>query len=58
MGQFMIVAIACIGILWNIDPALRPILDVVIWLIAVGVMLALGARCDNWLRRLAQRPRR
>ena len=58
MERLFITLIAAVGTVWKIDPATRPLLDVVIWLLCVVLALVLGARFDAWLDRLARRPRR
>ena len=51
MLQLMIVVLAALGVAWNIDPLLRPYVNVAIWALCAGIMLVMGARFDAWLRR-------
>jgi hypothetical protein len=56
MLQLAIVFIAILGIAWNIDPLLRPYVNVAVWVLCTGIMLMMGARFDGWLRRWEARP--
>jgi hypothetical protein len=56
MLQLAIIALAVLGIAWNIDPLLRPYVNVAVWSICAGIMLVMGARFDGWLRRWEAKP--
>jgi hypothetical protein len=56
MQNLMIIGLAILGMIWNVDPVARPYIDVAIWALAASLMFALGAPFDDWLRRLAARP--
>lgn len=56
MQNLMIIGLAVMGMIWNVDPAARPYIDVAIWILAASFMFSLGRRFDDWLRRLAARP--
>jgi len=52
----VIVVLAVLGMIWNVDPLLRPYVDVAIWLLCAGIMFTMGARFDNVLRRWEAKP--
>ena len=56
MQNLMIIGLAIMGMIWNVDPVARPYIDVAIWVLAASLMFTLGAQFDDWLRRLAARP--
>lgn len=58
MDKLIIAALAAVGTIWRIDPATRPVLDVVMWLFCVALALTLGARFNAWLEDLARQPPR
>lgn len=56
MQNLMIIGLAVMGMIWNVDPAARPYVDVAIWVLAASFMFSLGRRFDGWLHRMAARP--
>jgi hypothetical protein len=56
MDRVCIVLLAAAGVVWNVDPMLRPYIDVAMWTLFAGLMFTLGARLDDWLCHLAARP--
>jgi len=56
MLQLAIIFIAVLGVAWNIDPLLRPYVNVAIWLLCACIMFTMGVRFDGWLRRWEARP--
>lgn len=58
MGRFFIIALAAIGTVYKIDPAMRPYIDAgFLFLLAAG-MFWLGDIMNRWIDRLAARPHR
>jgi hypothetical protein len=51
MGRLFIPAIAVVGILWKIDPALRPYIDAGITFLFACLMFYLGDVMRGWLDR-------
>lgn len=58
MAGIVIILLAAASILWRIEPAARPFIDGGMWVLAAGLLFILGVRFDDWLTRLAARPRR
>jgi hypothetical protein len=56
MLGIVIVVLAVLGMVWNVDPLMRPYVDAVIWSICAGIMFTMGARFDAWLRRWEAKP--
>jgi hypothetical protein len=56
MLNLMIIGLAIMGMIWNVDPVARPYIDVAIWALTASLVFTLGVRLDGWLRRLAARP--
>jgi hypothetical protein len=56
MFAVVVIALAVLGVAWNIDPLLRPYVNVAVWSICTGIMLVMGARFDGWLRRWEAKP--
>lgn len=56
MGRLFIPTIAVIGIIWKIDPALRPYIDAGITLLFACLMFWLGDVVRGWFDRWEARP--
>jgi hypothetical protein len=56
MLQLLIIVLAALGVAWNIDPTLRPYVNVAVWSICAVIMLVMGARFDALLRRWEAKP--
>ena len=56
MGRLFIILIAVAGMIWNVDPFLRPFIDVLMGLLVAGLMFTLGDRFENWLCRWEAKP--
>lgn len=56
MGRFFIVALAAIGTVYKIDPAMRPYIDAGFLLLLGCVMFWLGDVVRSWLDRLEAKP--
>ncbi|QQP93801.1 hypothetical protein IGS68_34315 (plasmid) [Skermanella sp. TT6] len=57
MLHLMIIGIAVLGMIWNVDLGARPYVDVAMWLLFAGLMFHLGDRFNTWLDHWAVRPR-
>lgn len=56
MGHLFIILIAVVGIIWNIDSAMRPYIDAGFLALWVAVMFWLGDIVNGWLDRWEAKP--
>jgi hypothetical protein len=56
MAQLFIVAIAIAGMIWNVDPVLRPYIDALMALMFAGLFFYLGDIVEQFFARWEMKP--
>lgn len=57
MERLLIILLAVVGMASNAGPTPPPAVDWIMWVLCASFMFLLGVRLDDWLNRLAARPR-